>query len=108
MIIWEWRGRARLARSQAYPRHFRDVVVAELRKVSGFLGAYLSQRQQGDRVEFLVLTRWQSMNSIQAFAGSTAGKAVVEPSAMSALDDFDDTAQHDEVVEEVNSSSPDA
>ena len=108
MIIREWRGRARLAKSHAYPGYFRDVVVPELRKVSGFLGAYLSQRQQGDRVEFLVLTRWQSMNSIRAFAGSSVDKAVVEPGAMSALDDFDHTAQHYEVIEEVNSSPPDA
>ncbi|HZA65309.1 MAG TPA: antibiotic biosynthesis monooxygenase family protein [Geminicoccaceae bacterium] len=104
MIIREWRGRAR---SDAYAKHFREVVAQELRKVPGFIGAHLSQRRLGDGVEFLVLTRWQSMDSIRAFAGSTVDKAVVEPGAMSALDDFDDTVQHYEVLEEVSFPAPD-
>jgi heme-degrading monooxygenase HmoA len=104
MIIREWRGRARRPRSEAYPKHFREVVVLELRNAPGFLGAYLSQRQQGDVMEFLVLTRWRSMDSIRAFAGSTVDGAVIEPGAVSALDDFDVTVQHYEVLEEVEPS----
>jgi heme-degrading monooxygenase HmoA len=108
MIIREWRGRARRPRSDAYPKHFREVVVPELRNVSGFLGAYLSQRQQGDVMEFVVLTRWRSMDSIRAFAGSTIDRAVVEPGAVLALDDFDDTVRHYEVLEEVEPRGLDA
>ena len=48
------------------------------------------------------------MDSIQAFAGSTVDKAVVEPGAVSALDDFDDTVQHYEVLEEARPPVPDA
>jgi hypothetical protein len=57
MIIRAWRGRTSRARSDAYPKHFRAVVVPELRRVPGFLGAQLSQRSMGGKVEFLVLTR---------------------------------------------------
>src|SRR6266404_444482 len=89
MIIREWRGRAMLFRSDAYPKHFRDIVVPELRSLSGFLGAHLSQRHIGGQVEFLVLTRWQSMEAIGAFAGSSVDRAVVEPGAIAALIDFD-------------------
>jgi heme-degrading monooxygenase HmoA len=32
-------------------------------------------------VEFLVLTRWSSMDAIRAFAGADVRKAVVEPAA---------------------------
>jgi heme-degrading monooxygenase HmoA len=101
MIIREWRGRAMPSRVDAYPKHFRDIVVPELRSLSGFLGAHLSQRQIGDQVEFLVLTRWQSMETIGAFAGSSVDKAVVEPGAIAALIDFDDTVQHYIVIEDV-------
>jgi heme-degrading monooxygenase HmoA len=106
MIIREWRGRASRSGSDAYPAHFRSAVVPELRKIPGFLGACLSQRQRGDQVEFLVLTRWQSMDAIRLFAGSAVDKAVVEPGAVAALIDFDDSVQHYEVIEDVSVPAP--
>ena len=101
MIIRAWRGRTSPAKSDAYPKHFREAVVPDLRNVPGFLGAHLSQRREGDRVEFLVLTRWQSMDAIRAFAGSDVDKAIVEPGAIAVLDDFDHTVRHYELLEEV-------
>jgi heme-degrading monooxygenase HmoA len=104
MIIREWRGRASEPKAEAYPKHFRAAVVPELRKLPGFLGAHLGRRRIGDRVEFLVLTRWQSMDAIRAFAGVTVDRAVVEPQAVAALDEFDPGVQHYEVIEEVSAA----
>lgn len=101
MILREWRARAEPARSDAYPRHFRESVVPELRHVEGFMGAHLIQRLLGDQIEFTVLTRWQSMESIVGFAGEAVEQAKVEAGAASALIDFDDTVRHYDVVEEV-------
>jgi heme-degrading monooxygenase HmoA len=103
MIIREWRGRASLLQVDAYPKHFHEKVVPELRHVPGFVGADLSRRQFDDKVEFLVLTRWQSMDAIRAFAGADAEKAVVEPGAVAALVEFDAFVRHYDVVEEVRS-----
>jgi heme-degrading monooxygenase HmoA len=100
MIIREWRGRASLAEPEAYPAHFRTKVVPELANLPGFVGAHLSRRLLGDRIEFLVLTRWKSMDAIRDFAGSEIDKAVVEPGAVAALIDFDAKVQHYEVIEE--------
>ena len=102
MIIRAWRGRASRSRSDAYPKHFREAVVPALSDVPGFLGAQLSRRAERDEVEFLVLTRWQSMEAIRPFAGAAVDKAVVEPGAVAALDDFDATVRHYEVIEEVS------
>jgi heme-degrading monooxygenase HmoA len=101
MVIREWRGRAALANAAAYPTHFRTKVVSELKRVPGFLGAHLSHRRLDDKIEFLVLTRWQSMEAIQGFAESDVAKAVVEPGAVAALADFDKSVQHYEVIEDV-------
>ena len=101
MIIRAWRGRAGQRRTGAYPKHFHEAVVPELRQVPGFLGAQLSRRVEGDAVEFLVLTRWKSMAAVCAFAGPDVDKAVVEPGAVAALDDFDDAVRHYEVIEDV-------
>src|SRR5437762_11405114 len=100
MVIREWRGRADLSKAQAYPAHFREKVLPELRHAPGFLGALLNRRRVDDKVEFLVLTRWQSMDSIRGFAGADIAKAVVEPGAVAALIDFDSHVRHYEVVEE--------
>ena len=100
MIIREWRGRASLAEAEAYRAHFRAKVVPELVNLPGFVGAHLSRRPLGDRIEFLVLTRWKSMDAIRDFAGSEIDKAVVEPGAVAALIDFDAKVQHYEVIEE--------
>ena len=100
MIIREWRGRASLAEAEAYRAHFRAKVVPELVNLPGFVGAHLSRRPLGDKIEFLVLTRWKSMDAIRDFAGSEIDKAVVEPGAGAALIDFDAKVQHYEVIEE--------
>jgi hypothetical protein len=39
MVIREWRGRASSSQADAYPKHFREKVIAELRGVAGFAGA---------------------------------------------------------------------
>ena len=103
MIIREWRGRASFSGAEAYPRHFRDKVVPQLRHVPGFIGAHLSQRQFNGKVEFLVLTWWRSMDSIRAFAGPNIEKAVLEPGAVAALIEFDADVRHYDVIEEVRS-----
>src|SRR5262249_55050145 len=99
--IRTWRGRATLANAAAYPLHFRTQVVPELREVPGFLGAHLAQRRQDEKIEFLVLTRWRSMEAIRGFAGSNVEAAVVEPGAARALVDFDRSVQHYEVIEDI-------
>jgi heme-degrading monooxygenase HmoA len=101
MIIREWRGRASPSRVEAYPKHFRDSVVPELRQIPGFLGAHLARRRLDDKVEFLVVTRWQSMDAIRGFAGADVEKAVVEPGAVAALIEYDSYVRHYETIEEV-------
>jgi len=100
MIIREWRGRAGTD-AEAYPRHFRSDVAPELRRIPGFLGAHLSRRRLNDDIEFVVLTKWSSMEAIRAFAGADVGKAVVEPAAVAALRSYDDRVQHYETIADV-------
>jgi heme-degrading monooxygenase HmoA len=101
MIVRTWRGRAPLSKPDDYVGHFRTNVVADLRSVDGFLGATLVRQVRPDDIEFLVITRWRSMDAIRGFAGSTVGRAVVEPGAIAALLSYDDFVEHYEVVEEV-------
>ena len=103
MIVREWRGRASSSKVRAFPRHFRATVLPELLHIPGFLGAYLNQRPiADDKTEFVVLTRWESIDAIRAFAGEDIARAVVEPDAVAALLDFDAVVQHYDVIEDVH------
>jgi heme-degrading monooxygenase HmoA len=95
-----WRGRATSSNPLAYSEHFRRKVLPELERIEGFLGASLLRQVGPDDVEFLVLTRWASMDAIRAFAGDDVERAVVEPEAVAALVSFDRTVQHYEVVQQ--------
>ena len=106
MIVRLWRGRAAATQATAYPAHFHATVLPELRGIAGFLGASLLRTSNaegsdgGEGIEFLVMTRWESMDAIRVFAGDDAEHAVVEPGAVAALVDFDVRVRHYEVVEE--------
>lgn len=61
-----------------------------------------------DEVEFVVLTRWESLWDIRRFAGSEIERAVVHSETLDALVEFDMKARHYEVVHEVISGGADA
>jgi heme-degrading monooxygenase HmoA len=108
MIIREWRARARQAEAARYPEYFRRQLTPELRIVPGFLGATLSQRPSGEYVEFLVLTRWTSMDAIRGFAGSASDNAVIDTGAMATVETYDDKVRHYEVLEDIVSKDSSA
>ena len=80
MIIRTWRGRAAPAEPDAYPQHFRFTVLPALKEIKGFLGASLLRHDRPDEIEFLVMTRWESLEAVRAFAGDHVdeGETIVE------------------------------
>jgi heme-degrading monooxygenase HmoA len=104
MIIREWRGRAALSKADDYPKHFQEKVIPGLRRLAGFVGVHLIRRRLEDRVEFVALTRWQSMDAIRGFTGPDVTKAIVDPAGAAALIEFDKVAQHYEVVADAASA----
>jgi heme-degrading monooxygenase HmoA len=58
--------------------------------------------ESGEYVEYLVLTRWQSMDAIRAFAGAVPENAVIDLRAMATVVAFDDKVRHYDVLEELS------
>jgi heme-degrading monooxygenase HmoA len=98
MIVRAWRGYGAVADAQAYPKHLLQSVRPKLEQMAGFRGVYLLRRRDREEMEFLVLTLWDSMDAVHAFAGEQPEQAVVEPEARAALLRFDNTVQHYEVL----------
>ena len=98
-IARTWSCRADAKNADAYPKHFRDKVLPELDAIPGFLGAMLMRREEDGVVEYTVLTRWVSMDTIRRFTGRDVNEAVVHPEIALALLDYDKTVQHAEIME---------
>jgi heme-degrading monooxygenase HmoA len=90
MIARIWTATASADGAERYAAHFRSRVLPELRAVQGFLHAYLLRRDD----EIHVITLWDGMAAVAAFAGADPGSAVVEPEARAVLRRYDDRVRH--------------
>jgi heme-degrading monooxygenase HmoA len=77
MICRYWRGLVKPDCPDAYIEHLRTRTFPHLERIPGFHGASLMKRELPTGVEFIVQTRWDSLDAIVAFAGEDAEVAVV-------------------------------
>jgi heme-degrading monooxygenase HmoA len=99
MISRQWRGLARAERADDYIRHLREDTFPRLESIPGFADASILRRQLDRGVEFLVVTRWASMEAIHEFAGVDAETAIVPENVRRMMLEYDPRASHYEVVE---------
>jgi antibiotic biosynthesis monooxygenase (ABM) superfamily enzyme len=93
-----WHGWTAPENADAYEEFLRTKMFPSIRRVPGYLGADLLRRENGDEVAFVTITRFESLESVRAFAGEDYEQAVVEPEARALLSHFDDRSAHYEVV----------
>lgn len=100
MIARRWTAQAEGAeQADAYVAHFEDAVRPSLEQTTGFFGATVERVETPDEIEIVVVTRWQSMDAIGAFAGEDVDLAVVEPAAKAVLSRFDTRVRHIELAD---------
>jgi heme-degrading monooxygenase HmoA len=99
VISRQWRGLARSNQAQNYVQHLRGETFPALRKIPGFVDASILSRPLGGGVEFIVVTRWESLDAIARFAGTDLQAAVVPAEVAAMMIDYDRRATHFEVVE---------
>ncbi len=102
MIARRWRawadGRDDM---DAYVAHFEGTVRPKLEASDGFVDAMLERiEDNGGRTEIVVVTRWNSMDAVRAFAGDDVDAAVVEAEARAVLTDFDARVRHIELADD--------
>ena len=99
MIARHWRGLAKANRADAYVRHLREQTFPAIRKLPGFKSASILRRDVASGVEFLIVTTWDSLDAIRAFAGDDIDTAVVPAQAQAMTIDSDRVVRHFEIVE---------
>ena len=97
MIARIWYGRTRAEHLDEYAKYVEETGLRGLHTVPGNVGAYLFRRQVDDQAEFLVLSLWESMDAIRAFAGEEVDTARYYPDDKDYLLSFEPKVQHYEV-----------
>jgi heme-degrading monooxygenase HmoA len=94
MIVRIWTADALDENAEDYRRHFHDILMPKLRAIDGFISAEALERVTKSRIEFVIITRWENLDSIRAFAGHHEERAVIEPDIRAALERYDETVKH--------------
>jgi heme-degrading monooxygenase HmoA len=98
VIARYWSATTTPGKFPKYAQHLSSAVFPELRRLVGYEGGKLLQRETGGNVEVIVLTFWKSIDSIRAFAGDDIERAVVPDEAAALLTNFDQRVKHFEIV----------
>ncbi|HMF93771.1 MAG TPA: hypothetical protein VKE96_05735 [Vicinamibacterales bacterium] len=98
MIERVWSARTTREGAVAYTGHFREMVLPQLAVIDGYCGARLLEREHDGGIEVVVVTRWQTLDAIRAFAGHDLDRAVVHDAAAALFIDYDRKVRHFGVV----------
>ena len=81
MIARIWRGWTKPADAKVYENMLRSEIfpIIAARKISGYHGAELFIREDGNEMEFVTLLRFDSMEGVKEFAGADESKPVIYP-----------------------------
>ena len=98
MVTRIWHGWTTHANADAYEALLRSEILPGIHRVQDCLGATLLRRDGGDDVEFVTLTRFESLDAVRAFAGEEYERAVVPEEARALLARFDARSAHYETL----------
>jgi heme-degrading monooxygenase HmoA len=97
VIARTWRGWTSAEDADRYAAYVDETGVSGLAATEGNRGVYMLRRIEGDRAEFIVLSLWESLEAIKAFAGDDIEKAVFYPQDEEFLVEREWTCLHYEV-----------
>ena len=98
MIARHWRCLAKREHAAEYVRHLQNETFPAIGAIPGFVDASIQRRELSRGVEFVVVTRWASMEAIRKFAGVDPEIAVVPSKVEAMMLEFDNRVRHYEVV----------
>jgi len=100
MIARIWRGVTRLVDKDTYYDYLHKTGLSEYKETQGNRGVRVLRRVYDDKVEFLLITLWDSLDAIKSFAGQDYEKAVYYPEDKKYLLGLDPHVTHYEVLED--------
>lgn len=102
MIVRIWHGSTTPENADEYERLVVEENYPKIADMAGegYRGYEIARRDRGDEVEYVTITRFDSWEAVEEFAGEDYQQAYVPPKARELLTDYDERAQHYEVQHE--------
>lgn len=98
MIVRIWHGVTPQGKSDDYLHFLMRTGVRDYRSTPGNRGVFVLRRHEHGRAEFLLLTLWESVAAIHAFAGEDIGLARYYPEDRDFLLEFEPGVEHYELL----------
>jgi heme-degrading monooxygenase HmoA len=81
-----------------YIRHLLNETFPQLAQIPGFISASILRRRVAQGVEFVIVTTWDSLDSIRQFSGEPEDVAVVPAVVQAMMIEYDSKVSHYEIV----------
>ncbi len=98
MIARMWHGRVPAERAEEYHQYLLGTGVTDFGRTPGNRGAYVLCRIEGDVAHFEIISLWESMDAIRAFAGEEPERARYYPEDDDFLLEREPFCRHYEVL----------
>lgn len=98
MTARTWHGAVPAHKGDAYFDYLNRTGVPDLKATPGNRGVFVLRRIEGDRAHFFMISLWQSLESIRAFAGDDLEKARYYPEDARYLFELEPRCTHYEVL----------
>jgi len=94
VISRHWKGIAKPGQAEAYVQHLESDTFPRLSRIPGFIRASILSRSVQAGTEFQIVTVWESVEAIRAFAGPNIDTAVVPPVVQELMASYDPQVVH--------------
>lgn len=98
MIMRSWEGTTNKSDADAYYKYLIKTGIKAYQETEGNRGVYLLRKDEGNKSKFLLLSLWDSIESVKSFSGSEPEKAVFYPEDEKYLIEFDKEVSHFDVL----------
>ena len=98
MIARTWHGAVPVERGYAYQQYLLETGAQDYQRTPGNRGVYVLRRNEDNIAHFRLMTLWDSLDAIKAFAGDNAERARYYPEDEKYLLELEPIAMHYEVL----------
>ena len=101
MIARIWRGITLKEKADDYLAYLHETGLRDYANTAGNRGVTVLRRVQGDHCEIMLISLWDSMDAVRAFAGENPDKSVYYPEDDQYLLQMEPLVRHYEIAEQI-------
>ena len=106
MIARIWRGITLKDKADDYLAYLHETGLRDYAKTHGNRGVTILRRNQGEHCEIMLISLWESMDAVRAFAGENPDRSVYYPEDEHFLLQMEPLVRHYDVAEQIAAEEP--